>query len=63
MTMKMRVDWKAAAEAWRLDIPQAGLERIAPRLDALDEIFRPLADGLKPDHEPACAFHANVEEA
>ena len=55
---KMRMDWKALAQAWRLGIPEADLEKIAPRLDALHGLFLPLAQGLKPDQEPATVFQA-----
>lgn len=54
----MRMDWKALAQAWRLGIPEADLEKIAPRLDALHGLFLPLAQGLKPDQEPATVFQA-----
>lgn len=56
------IDWKALAEAWRLEIPNADLERIAPRLDAVNEVFRPLAEDLRPDQEPATVFQADPEQ-
>ena len=39
-----------------LPIPVADLERIAPTLDALEEIFRPLARSLPAEIEPAVIF-------
>ena len=54
-------DWKAIARARALGIPEAELEAIAPRLDALESAFRPLAVKLTPDQEPAAVFHADPE--
>ena len=56
--MSNRIDWKAIAKARGLEIPAADLELIAPRLDALEQAFRPLARALTPDQEPAPAFDA-----
>lgn len=57
---KSPVDWKAIAEAWQLQIPEADLEQIAPRLDTLYDVFLPLAKDLQPDQEPAAAFDADL---
>ncbi|HEY1239344.1 MAG TPA: hypothetical protein VGF16_02255 [Bryobacteraceae bacterium] len=54
-------DWKAIARARGLAIPEADVEKIAPRLDALEAAFRPLAVKLTPDQEPAVVFHADPE--
>ena len=59
--MSARIDWKALAEARGLDIPETDLEAIAPRLDALEAVFRPLALRLTPDQEPATTFRADAE--
>ena len=59
--MSTRTDWKALARARGLDIPEEDVEAIAPRLDALDEAFRPPARALTPDQEPATVFRADVE--
>ncbi|HLK47734.1 MAG TPA: hypothetical protein VKT49_06350 [Bryobacteraceae bacterium] len=59
--MSTRVDWKAAARVRGLEIPDADVDGIAPRLDALEEAFRTPALQLKPDQEPAATFHADVE--
>ncbi len=59
--MSARIDWKALAQARGLNIPETDLDAIAPRLDALEEIFRPRALKLTPDQEPAVTFRADVE--
>ena len=59
--MSGQTDWKALARARRLDIPEADVEAIAARLDALETAIRPLAAKLTPDQEPALRFHAGVE--
>ncbi len=59
--MSDQTDWKALAQARRLDIPEAALDAIAERLDALQEALRPLAQKLTPDQEPALRFHAGAE--
>ena len=59
--MSGQTDWKALARACGLEIPEADLDAIAPRLDALEHAFRPLALKLTPDQEPAVTFRADVE--
>jgi hypothetical protein len=59
--METRIDWKAIAQARKLGIPAAELDLIAPRLEALEQAFRPLSRQLMPDQEPAAAFHADPE--
>ena len=59
--MSGRIDWKALAKARGLEIPDADLEAIAPRLDALNEAFRKQALDLTPDREPAVTFRADAE--
>ena len=59
--MSNHIDWKAIAKARGLDIPAADLELIAPRLDALEQAFRPLVRQLTPDQEPAAGFYADPE--
>lgn len=54
-------DWKAIARARGLAIPEAEIEAIAPRLDALEAAFRPLAANFTPDQEPAAVFRADPE--
>lgn len=56
-----QTDWKALAQARRLDIPERDVEAIAGRLDALEAAIRPLAQKLTPDQEPALRFHADAE--
>jgi hypothetical protein len=59
--MNERIDWKAIAVARGLGIPAAEVESLAPRLDALEKAFRPLARALTPDQEPAPTFEADRE--
>jgi len=47
------IDWKAAARARALDIPDEALDAIAPSLDALEAAFRPLVKLLPREVEPA----------
>lgn len=54
-------DWKGIARARGLAIPEAEIEAIAPRLEALESAFRPLAAKLTPDQEPAAVFRADPE--
>lgn len=54
-------DWKGIARARGLAIPEAEIEAIAPRLEALEAAFRPLAAKLTPDQEPAAVFRADPE--
>ena len=53
----MKKDWKTMARASGLAIPDEELERITAPLDRLEADFRPLADSLEPDEEPAIVFH------
>jgi len=57
----MTKDWKKIARAEQLEIPDADLERIAPTLDAMEAAFRPLAQALPPETEPALIFRAAEE--
>ena len=50
-------DWRSIAKASGFAIPAADLERVAPVLEALEESFRPLSAGLRPDDEPSVEFH------
>ena len=57
----MTKDWKKIARANRLEIPDADLERIGPTLDGLEGAFRPLAQSLAPETDPATIFRAAEE--
>jgi hypothetical protein len=46
-------DWKALAEARKLNIPPEAVAAIAPVLDELDEAFRPLLDELGGGYDSA----------
>jgi hypothetical protein len=48
---------KAMANAWN-DIPTADRDRAAKILAALEETFRPLAESLRIEDEPALTFDA-----
>ncbi|MBI1788527.1 MAG: hypothetical protein HYR60_13380 [Acidobacteria bacterium] len=50
----MKKNWNALAEAAGLAIPD--IERIAPALDGLEDVFRPLARSIPHDLEPAVVF-------
>jgi hypothetical protein len=54
----MKKDWQAMAQARGLEIPAGEWGRIGPALDALEEVFRPLAARLPPELEPALVFRA-----
>jgi hypothetical protein len=56
-------DWMLLAKAGGLDIPATDPGRIAQPLKALDEVFRPLAQNLPPDLEPATAFRPDEEDS
>ena len=56
-------DWTSIAKAAGLDIPAKDLVRIAQALDSLEEVFRPLAESLTPETEPALSFHAGEDQA
>jgi hypothetical protein len=56
-------NWKQAAAALGLDIPEAEVENIAPGLDALEKAFRPLTTKIPIETDPAIAFAAAPEEA
>ncbi len=46
-------DWRGIAQARRHPLTEAELDRIVPVLDALEAAFRPLADALPDETEPA----------
>ncbi len=54
-------DWKAIAKAITPEVPSEELDRLLPPLAALEEVFRPLAQGLKPEIEPATGLHLERE--
>jgi hypothetical protein len=47
-------DWKRMAETAGLEIPD--VERLAPSLDALEAVFRPLVEAIPHDAEPPLVF-------
>ena len=50
-------NWKALAQAAGLGTDAQALERIAKPLERIETVFRPLAENLPPELEPACTFH------
>jgi len=52
----MTKNWKKIAEGNALRIPEAEIDKIAPSLDALESTFRPLAEAVPDDVEPAVSF-------
>lgn len=55
-------DWKALAQARGLALPAADLDRLTAPLASIEEIFRPLAEGLTPGMEPAVTFRPSEDE-
>jgi hypothetical protein len=51
-------DWKKAAQAMALNIPDAQLDAISPSLDALEKAYRPLPATLTAEDDPAPLFAA-----
>jgi hypothetical protein len=51
-------DWKAMAAASGAGIPADDVERVTKPLVGLEQTFRPLANSLTFDEEPATAFDA-----
>jgi hypothetical protein len=56
-------DWALTAKAAGLDIPAKDISRMVQPLKDLEEVFRPLAQSLTPEMEPAVSFHADQEQA
>jgi hypothetical protein len=54
-------DYKAVAQAIGLPASPEELERLVKPLQGLEEIFRPLVSGLRPEMEPATAFTAEED--
>ncbi len=54
-------DWKLIAAGRGLQIPGGDLERIAKSLDDLEAAFRPLANAIPHQTEPAVIFHPGEE--
>ena len=52
-----RRDWRRAAAAYGVEIPEAELERVTAPLDTLEAAFRPLAGSIPQEIEPAVVFH------
>lgn len=46
-------DWRSIAHARQFPLSDAEIDRIAPVLEALEAAFRPLANGLPHEVEPA----------
>jgi spore maturation protein SpmB len=46
-------DWKLAAKAFAPDLPEEAALRAAAPLDALESVFRPLAEGIPLETEMA----------
>ena len=55
-------DWKLLASALDLDIPEAEMERVKASLDAVETAFRPLADTIPLETEPAYVLLLPPEE-
>ena len=55
-------NWKNAAQALELGIPEAQLDAISPSLEALDKAYRPLTLTLTVEDDPAPLFTAFGED-
>ena len=55
-------DWTAIAKAVAPDIPAKEASKTTVPLNALDDVFRPLAKSLTPEMEPAAIFRADQEQ-
>jgi len=55
-------NWKQVAAGLDAGLSEAEVELITPALDALEAAFRPLAEALPYEAEPAVAFEAAPEE-
>lgn len=55
-------NWKKIAEGYDLRIAESDIERIAPSLDALEAVFRPLTKKISDDVEPAINFRMVAED-
>ena len=58
----MTRDWKALAAASGVRIPAEEVDRATKPLAGLEQAFRPLADSLRFDDEPATIFDAEAGE-
>jgi len=54
-------DWEALAKARGLELSPDELDRVIEPLRALEGRFRPLANGLSSNLDPATTFRANPE--
>jgi len=54
-------DWRAIARAH--DIPEPDVDRVVAPLESLEQVFRPLAESLRSEMEPATIYRPEgVEE-
>lgn len=56
--LRNMTDWKKIASGREAGIPEADLDRVVESLKSLEEVFRPLAQKIAHDVEPAVTFHA-----
>ncbi len=54
-------DWKLAAKASGIDAPEKDLAQLAQPLEALEAVFRPLAQDLEPALEPILRFEPEAD--
>jgi hypothetical protein len=59
--MKTNRDWVALAKAHGIDAAGRDLDRLVGGLQAVENVFRPLADALPPAEMPAVSFRAVPE--
>ena len=56
-------NWKQAALAFELNIPEADLDSLGRALDAIERAFRPLISKIPIETDPAVTFFAAPEDA
>lgn len=59
--MKTQRDWAALAKANGLTVTGRELDRLVGGLQAVEDVFRPLAVALPPSQMPAVSFRAIPE--
>lgn len=55
-------NWKLVAQGLDVAIPEADLPKLSQTLEAMDAAFRPLAEAIPDEIEPAVIFHIQPEE-
>ncbi|HEV3334725.1 MAG TPA: hypothetical protein VG096_27245 [Bryobacteraceae bacterium] len=59
--MNIQRDWIAIAKLYGVPASGRELDRVVRGLQAVDDVFRPLAEALPPSQMPAVSFRATPE--